>query len=110
MKRILVLIALVLFTMLSWGQTADSSFYESGAIKEIRMFQDGQLHGQCVMFTEEGDTLAIANYKDGLKHGKWTVWRENGVLAYELFYEKGKKAGTWLSYNEKGDMIAKREY
>ncbi|MFW6220035.1 MAG: toxin-antitoxin system YwqK family antitoxin [bacterium] len=114
MKKYLLTFAFLLLSITLFGQTIkDTLYYEKGEVKEIRSFdkKTGKLHGQCIVYSTNGDTLAIAHYYKGEKHGIWKVWRkEDNSLAYEFYYNNGTRVGTWKCYNEQGQLIGEREY
>lgn len=111
MKKYIITILFALLSLSLFGQTKqDTLYYSNGVVKEIRSFDGGRLHGECIVYDQKGDTLAIAHYFRGKKHGVWKIWRGDNTLAYEFQYDMGIKVGTWKYYDESGSLLGAREY
>jgi antitoxin component YwqK of YwqJK toxin-antitoxin module len=85
-------------------------YFETGAKKEHREFNDGKKTGIWVIWDENGAKVAEASYKDDLKDGDWYVWNNQGIMLYEMHYTIGKKTGMWRQWDETGKLIMEREY
>lgn len=54
-------------------------FHDNGEIAQTGFLLEGKLHGDWVMFDNEGKKIATGQYMNGRKSGKWFFW-ENDVL------------------------------
>lgn len=53
-------------------------YYENGSIQQQGTYNlEGELHGEWVSFTPEGEKLSMGTYLNGKKHGKWFFWSED---------------------------------
>ena len=65
-------------------------YHENGNVEWERNYKDGELHGACKGYHENGNLKYEVNYKDGELHGTWKGYRKNGKLKWEWNYENGK--------------------
>jgi antitoxin component YwqK of YwqJK toxin-antitoxin module len=86
------------------------TWFESGALNEIRYYKNNEMDGTWVVYNEAGVKTSVANYKNGFKHGKWLIWNDKGSLIYRLSYKNGEKSGVWKNYDDEGKLINKRYY
>lgn len=105
-----------------------TEYYESGTIKSVTNFEEGQLNGTTTHYHLDGTIKEIRNYCNGKFHGiwrqwdiygtligearfnnskkegVWNIWDKNGVKRYEFLYHKGKRIKV-LIWNEQGELI-----
>jgi antitoxin component YwqK of YwqJK toxin-antitoxin module len=85
-------------------------YYENGALKEHREYNEGKKTGIWTTWDEDGTKVAEASYINDVKHGAWYVWSGEGVMLYEMHYTEGAKTGTWKQWNERGELISERTF
>ena len=49
-------------------------FHDNGEIAQTGFLLEGKLHGDWVMFDNEGKKIATGQYMNGRKSGKWFFW------------------------------------
>ena len=64
-------------------------WYEGGAIKETREYEDGMLEGENIKYTKEGRIIHLALYRRNLLHGETTTILSDTL--YQIKYNKGKE-------------------
>jgi antitoxin component YwqK of YwqJK toxin-antitoxin module len=75
------------------GDLVKATFYhDNGAIAQSGFFRDGKLHGEWVMYNEDGKKVAIGQYNQGIKTGKWFFWE--GELLREVDYNNNMIVGV----------------
>jgi len=52
-------------------------FHENGEIAQVGYLKDGKLHGEWLMYDDEGKKLASGRYANGKKTGKWFFWKDD---------------------------------
>lgn len=61
-------------------------YYESGQVRLIGTFRDGEEDGDYVSYYENGHQKERGAYRDGARHGVWVYWTEQGdVLRREVW-------------------------
>ena len=76
-------------------------YYENGSVQQQGTYNlEGELHGEWVSFTAEGEKLSMGTYLNGQKHGKWFFWDQdvlkevdysnNGIVAVHQ-WKQGEK-------------------
>ncbi|MBC2838411.1 toxin-antitoxin system YwqK family antitoxin [Robiginitalea sp. SC105] len=116
MKRLILILLIVPGLMLA-QQKRDAKLLEdenliqavyyhpNGEISQVGTFNlQGQLHGDWISYSENGEKLSMGSYLNGEKDGKWFFW-DKGILR-EVDYEKNLiasvqewKEGTRLAVN-----------
>ncbi len=61
-------------------------FHDNGKISQTGYFLEGKLHGEWIMYNEEGVKMVVGNYTNGLKNGKW-VYNEGEKLREVAFVD-----------------------
>ena len=85
------------------GDLVKATFYhDNGNIAQLGNFQDGQLHGEWIMFDESGKKVAIGQYSLGMKTGKWFFWK--GDLLQEVDYSDNRIVSV-VNWNN-GESVA----
>jgi antitoxin component YwqK of YwqJK toxin-antitoxin module len=94
-------------------------YYDSGIVKNVLNYRNGQRNGKAVSFYESGRLRAVVNYKDDNPVGVGRRYHENGNLMAESnmvdgklkfhkeYYENGQMKEE--VYYE-GDNIIRKEY
>jgi len=59
-------------------------FHENGEVAQQGYFLNGNLHGNWVMFDQQGNKMASGTYLQGEKSGKWFFWKAE--LLHEVDY------------------------
>jgi len=59
-------------------------FHANGEVAQTGYFLKGKLHGEWVMYNEEGQKMVAGSYTNGLKNGKW-VYNEGEELREVAF-------------------------
>jgi antitoxin component YwqK of YwqJK toxin-antitoxin module len=84
-------------------------YYKNGAIAEKSSYKNGKLEGLYEWFTENKVLLRISNYTNGQLNGKTTNYDANGEKDSEGLYKNDKKAGIW-NYYENGVITKKIDH
>ncbi|NNJ56311.1 MAG: hypothetical protein HKP14_09270, partial [Bacteroidia bacterium] len=66
------------------------SFYASGRIKEVSLYNEGKLNGRSIHYWPNGTKKMNVNYVDGEMDGIYEEWDNNGLIAKMKTYYKGK--------------------
>ncbi|WP_108423681.1 toxin-antitoxin system YwqK family antitoxin [Flagellimonas amoyensis] len=77
--------------------TRNRSFWANGQVISDCTYVNGELHGQCISYEEDGSLWLENNYVNGKNHGPYKRYKW-GVLKEEGYYENGLKDGFWRSY------------
>jgi hypothetical protein len=111
MKKLIVFLALILITTVSFGQYSKKvSYYDNGSKKEVLRYYENKLSGTCIAWNADGVIVAKVQYNDGIKDGKWFMWHNNGTPAYEFYYKDNIKVGVWKFYDESGKLSGSKQY
>ena len=49
-------------------------FHDNGEVAQTGFLADGKLHGQWLMYAENGKKIASGKYDEGKRTGKWFFW------------------------------------
>ena len=86
-------------------------YYENGNIKSTYNYVDGEKNGRCVSYYESGEIDWESHYVDGKKHGKCICYYElTGTKEWECYYEDGEMHGEYIEYHENCDIGRKINY
>ncbi len=66
------------------------SYYASGKIKEVSLYNQGKLNGRSIQYWPNGTKKMNVNYVAGEMDGVYEEWDGNGVIARMKTYYKGK--------------------
>ncbi|MDL2242884.1 hypothetical protein LJC25_04060 [Bacteroidales bacterium OttesenSCG-928-K03] len=104
MKKIFLILFCSFFINITYSQTSDTIFYETGKIKIIRTkISDNEVYGR--FFAENGRTLiAEGKYVDKERDSLWSFYNYNGILNSTETYDSGKKNGISHIYYPDGTI------
>ncbi|EFB40302.1 toxin-antitoxin system YwqK family antitoxin [Parachlamydia acanthamoebae] len=77
-------------------------YYGNGAIKKQALFIQDKKEGDEKSFFPSGQKSAIYPYKNGELHGTCREWNEDGTLIFEGEYVHGEKHGKFNKYDDLG--------
>ncbi|MGC6429661.1 MAG: toxin-antitoxin system YwqK family antitoxin [Jejuia sp.] len=79
-------------------------FYDNGEIAEKAFYKEDKLHGEAFNYSLKGVMLKSLIYKDGELHGEAKFYNPKGELIAKGIYKEGKKHGVW-TYFENGEIV-----
>lgn len=71
---------------------------------------NGRRHGECRMFSEEGQVRAEMFYLDGKLHGPSLMYSENGAVLAKTWYCEGKRIGKAHFYYLSGALASLQKF
>jgi len=74
-------------------------YYESGKLKEVQYFKDGNHQGGDTIWYETGQLQFTVNFDKNLKHGELYKWSPEGTLIFNSRYQHDTLVAV------KGNMI-----
>ncbi len=80
------------------------AFDEKGNIIESSVFQNDTLHGERIIYFENGQPQYIEQYKNGQFDDLYNSFYESGQLKLEGKYTNGAMNGEWKGYHENGQL------
>ena len=80
------------------------SMYDSGQVKGLGQFKDGNQVGLFTVWRENGQKEGERTFKDGKRDGLTTTWHENGQKSAEKTYKDGKRVSAKY-WNSKGEEV-----
>lgn len=86
-----------------------TSYYESGKIKELSNFTNGQPEGKRTLYFESGKIMVVENYQNGKYEGEYKSYFENGGLESEGQFRDNVRDGIWKVYYETPKNVVKQE-
>ena len=89
---------------------AAKTTYESGQLKTVFNFIDGETQGLGEEYYEGGQLKSKFNLTDGKLNGPHETYHENGQLKYRWNYKDGKMHGLQKDYAEDGSMSFSIKY
>ena len=75
-------------------------FYESGQLRAIQNFKDGENHGVFIEYFEDGSISQCSNFKLGKQNGQEIKIDENGSLLQNCYHENGVMKWSIVSPKE----------
>ena len=81
------------------------AFDDSGQLLETAFYQNGQLHGERILYHENGAIQAIEPYENGIFKGDFQAFYENKQLELTGKYINGKMDGEWKRYYDSGELM-----
>lgn len=86
------------------------SYDQSGQIRRITPYMNGQKHGIEQKFDASGNLTAEINYQNGLKNGTATGFFPSKEKAFQKQYVNGKAEGELVCYFPTGEVAARFQY
>lgn len=74
------------------------SYYPSGKLKVKSIYGNDKLHGEQVLYDEDGSIIMKGVFNEGVKHGYWAYRK---LDKYGRF-RRGKQHWWWYTYDEQG--------
>lgn len=71
---------------------------------------NGQKHGPCIEYYENGKIKEKGNYIKGFRNGYYTTYYDNGKLETECDYVRGKRDGRYVEYYANGRIKDETTY
>lgn len=84
-------------------------YYQSGQIAENRFYKEGKLHGKATWFYENGNLMKSYHYVQGELHGEAKFYNANGTLEIEGQYKNDRKDGIWKYYKD-GELNEEKDF
>ena len=109
MKKIILLLALVLFTNLIIAQEK-KEYYDNGQLKSIENYVDNIEHGSFIYYYENGTISAEGTMKNGELEGAYSEYNEKGQLKEFTTYKNGDKDGAFKRFWETGELKEEGTY
>ena len=107
MKKLLILIFTLFFTLISYSQ--DTIVFSNGH-KSIGKTMENKKDGKWIWLYENDSLNIIKNYKNGLLAGKNLEYGKNGNLILEGQFINGMKTGKWIKYYNNSDTSYVKNY
>ena len=79
--------------------------FANGQLAEEGVYQDGQLHGERILYYANGNAELIENYEMDEFKGLYQAFYESGALHIEGMYSSGAMNGIWKRYYEPGQLM-----
>jgi antitoxin component YwqK of YwqJK toxin-antitoxin module len=83
-------------------------WYESGKLRNFKVFQDRKLHGEHIHWYRNGQVNIREFYRNGKLEGERKMWYENGNLGSIKFYRDGKSEGKRIFWYRNGLLHIKK--
>ena len=84
-------------------------YYETGKLAQQESYDRGKLHGPSVWYAENGEVIKRYAYVQGELHGPAKYYDQNGVLVLEGQYQRDRKHGVW-KYYENGKLVKEKDF
>jgi antitoxin component YwqK of YwqJK toxin-antitoxin module len=85
-------------------------FYEDGGPKTFEPYLEDKLHGEAVLYWQNGQVKRKSSFQKGIRHGFDRMWTDGGQLVDEGNYEMGKPTGTHRRWSPLGNLIEEIRY
>ena len=79
-------------------------YYVNGNIEEKTQWKNNVLHGQQILYNQDGVITAIINYHSGKVDGSYVVYYPNGKTEISGQYTGNLKTGIWKYFNPDGSL------
>ncbi len=80
-------------------------YFENGKVSAESFYKNDNLHGERVMYFENGQKQYIEQYKNGAFDGPYLAFYESGEKELEGNYVKGIMNGDWKRYYKNGQLM-----
>jgi antitoxin component YwqK of YwqJK toxin-antitoxin module len=120
MKKLIVFIGLVLFTLNVFAGGNDTIYqdddrlvlvskYDDGSIREKGQYTlDKQRTGYWITYFPNGKVMTEAHFKNDKKHGEWKHYTKDGKLIAIIKYKKGEVKDYVTLDNQKGLLASEK--
>ena len=85
----------------------DTSFYPSGKIDEINIYDNGQPNGLSTSYHLNGNKKSEVNMTDGTEDGLFTNYYTNGKIQSKGWIVGGQPEGEWVYFDQAGNISSK---
>lgn len=85
-------------------------YNEEGTLIEKHQYLNGKRHGEWTYWNGKGQKMAVLHYDKGVKHGKWEIFFDGGITKALMYYHEGSKTGTWKNFNKEQVLLAEKDY
>lgn len=89
---------------------ADTLFYPSGKVSQIRQYSKGELNGLNVTYYLNGQKKSEINMTDGREDGYYQDYYLNGQVQSEGWVKAGEYEGQWLYHDMQGKLSSTSYY
>jgi antitoxin component YwqK of YwqJK toxin-antitoxin module len=79
------------------------TFFTSGTVEREGFFKNGKADGKSKMYYPDGKLKGVSEFKDGVRQGATLLYYHNGALKAKLNFKNGKAFGKQLMYFENGN-------
>ena len=86
------------------------NFKKTGELFIKSNYKDGQLHGNYIVYYENGNILREVEYKNDKKEGIEKVYYSNKTLSEIYNYKNGQLEGEFFEYHESGNLSKIGQY
>jgi antitoxin component YwqK of YwqJK toxin-antitoxin module len=80
------------------------TFFPNGNLMEERHYIDGKLHGQRLIYDENGSVAIMENYEHDQFEGVYEAYHPNGQVRVRGQYENNAMSGEWTYYYDNGQL------
>ena len=77
----------------------------SGHIFEAATYRQGELHGERVLYHDNGTPEIVEKYDNGILNGSYAVFYDNGTQEIKGQYTDGIMSGIWTRYYPDGQKM-----
>jgi len=71
-------------------------YYEDGTVRQKGTYNlEGELHGEWVSYTTNGEKLSMGTYRNGKKHGKWFFWNKSMLREVDYNFNTIASVQEW---------------
>lgn len=81
-----------------------NKFDKENRLVESAYYQHDTLHGNRILFYDDGDTMTLETYQFGRFDGPFRAWHENGKLEIKGQYRNNAMEGQWRAYYDNGQL------
>jgi len=102
---------LLVFILFYSCKEKQKTYYDSGMLEaEYELDDSGKLHGEVILYYEEGGIKEIKQLKNGIANGEAIGYHKNGKVAWRLNYIDGLKTGKYVKYYNNGNLKVTSNY